>query len=182
MTELYLLLTLMIFAGIVAVEAKDLLSSVVALGSLGLGLCMCFIILKAPDVAITQLVVETLALIILIRATLRTDLPFSSSGRWYLNTSIYLIFITTLLMVGIKCFKDLPPFGQPLMKIGSTYLRDGVMKTGATNVVSSIVLDFRALDTLCEATLLFTAVIGVLAIVRRKGKKLEDQKAGGNHE
>ena len=58
-----------------------------------------------------QLMVETLALMVLIKATLRGDLPFSISGRWYVNTFIYIAFFVTLVVVALKCFKDLPPFG-----------------------------------------------------------------------
>jgi uncharacterized MnhB-related membrane protein len=73
--ELHLLLLFMIFAAIVAVEVKDLLSSVIGVGAVGFALCLAFLILKAPDLAITQLVVEILCLIILIRATINKDLP-----------------------------------------------------------------------------------------------------------
>ena len=65
MLELHILLIFIIIAAAFAIEATDLLSSIVALGAAGLGLCMTFIVLKAPDVAITQLVVETLSLSIL---------------------------------------------------------------------------------------------------------------------
>ncbi|MFH1594649.1 MAG: hydrogen gas-evolving membrane-bound hydrogenase subunit E [Candidatus Omnitrophota bacterium] len=176
MVELYILLILMIMGAIIAVEVKDMLSSVVAVGAVGLILSIAFLILKAPDVAITQLVVEILALIILIRATLKKDLPFSTSGRWVLNTVITFAFIGVLLLVARKCFADLPEFGYPIMRVADTYIKDGLLKTGATNVVSSVILDFRAFDTLGEATVLFTAVIGVLAIVRRTGRKTEGQK------
>jgi len=182
MTELYILLIFMIVAAAIAIESKDLLSSVVALGAAGLGLCMTFIILKAPDVAMTQLVVETLSLIILIKATLRTDLHFSTSGRWVINTAITGAFIVLFLKVAQRCLLDLPPFGYPLMRVASTYIKEGLLKTGATNMVSAIVLDYRALDTLCEATILFTAVVGVLSVVRRKGKKDGTEKAGENNE
>ena len=84
MVGLYALLIFMILGAIIAIQVKDLLSSVIAVGAVGLGLSMVFLILKAPDVAITQLVVEILCLIILIRATLRKDLPFSTTGRWIL--------------------------------------------------------------------------------------------------
>ena len=73
--ELYILLIFMIFAAIIAIEARDLLSSVVAVGAAGFALCLAFLVLKAPDLAITQLVVEILCLIILIRATIRRDIP-----------------------------------------------------------------------------------------------------------
>jgi multisubunit Na+/H+ antiporter MnhB subunit len=175
MIELYILLVFMIIGALVAIEVKDLLSSVVAVGAVGLGLSIVFLILKAPDVAITQLVVEILALIILIRATLKVDLPFSTTGRWFLNTFITVAFIVAFLLVAMSAFKDLPQFGYPIMRVASVYLKEGLARTGATNLVSSVILDFRAYDTLGEATILFTAVVGVLAVVRRIGRKKADQ-------
>jgi len=176
MLDLHLLLIAMILGAIIAIEVKDLLSSVVALGAVGLILSIVFLILKAPDVAITQLVVEILALIILIRATLNKDLPFSTSGRWLLNTSITVCFIIVLLFVGYKCLQDLPKFGYPIMRVAETYLKEGLPKTGAVNIVASVILDYRAFDTLGEATVLFTAVIGVMAVVRRIGRKKENEE------
>jgi multisubunit Na+/H+ antiporter MnhB subunit len=171
MIELYILLIFMIIGAIIAIETRDLLSSVVTVGAVGLGLSIVFLVLKAPDVAITQLVVEILALIILIRATLKRDIPFSTSGRWFLNTVIMVSFIAIFMATAVKCFKDLPEFGYPVMRVAKAYISGGVAKTGATNLVGSVILDYRAYDTLGEATILFTAVIGVLAIVRRKGRK-----------
>ena len=176
MIELYILLIFMIIGAIIAIEVKDLLSSVVAVGAVGLGLSIVFLVLKAPDVAITQLVVEILCLIILIRATLKRDLPFSTSGRWLFNTFVTIGFIALFLFVAMKCLKDLPEFGYPAMRVASTYLKEGKSQTGATNLVSSVILDYRAYDTLGEATILFTAVIGVLAVVRRIGRKRSEEK------
>jgi len=176
MPELHILLVFMIVGAIIAIEIKDLLSSVVAVGAVGLGLSIVFLILKAPDVVITQLVVEILVLIILIRATLKRDIPFSTTGRWLLNTIITVTFIIVLLAVAAKCFKDLPEFGYPTMRVAATYLKEGFAKTGAANLVASVILDYRAFDTLGEATVLFTAVIGVLAVVRRIGRKKEGQQ------
>jgi multicomponent Na+:H+ antiporter subunit B len=65
MIELYVLLVFMIIGAIIAIEMKDLLSAVIAVGAVGLGLSLVFLVLKAPDVAITQIVVEMLCLIIL---------------------------------------------------------------------------------------------------------------------
>lgn len=174
MIELYLLLILMIIAAVVAVEVKDLLSSVIAVGAVGLGLSIVFLILKAPDVAITQLVVEILCLIILIRATLKKDLPFSTTGRWFLNTLITVSFVGLFLLIAKNVIGDLPPFGYPIMRVADSYLKEGLLQTGATNLVASVILDYRAYDTLGEATVLFTAVIGVLSLVRRVGRKKEE--------
>ena len=176
MIELYILLIFMIIGAVIAIEVKDLLSSVVAVGGVGLCLSITFLVLKAPDVAITQLVVEILCLIILIRATLKVDLPFSTTGRWVLNTIITVSFIGLFLYFAKDCLKDLPAFGYPTMRVAGTYLKEGLSKTGATNIVSSVVLDFRAYDTLGEATILFTAVIGVFAVARRIGRKQPNKR------
>lgn len=171
MTELYILLVLMIIGSLVALGVRDLLSSVVALGAVGLGLCLTFLILKAPDVAITQLVVEILSIIILIRATLRKDLPAVPRGGRIFPSVIGAAFGIVLLLVALQCFPDLPVFGEPTLRIAQTYLHEGLQATGATNLVASVILDFRAFDTLGEVTVLFTAAIGVLAVVRMVGRK-----------
>lgn len=171
MFELQILLVFMIIGALIAVKAKDLLSSVIAVGTVGLGLSLAFLILKAPDLAIAQLVVEILVVIILIRATIRKDLPFSTSGRWFFNTMIVSVFLIVFLIFGYFCMKDLPQFGSPIMRIAQRFLSEGLRETGATNLVSSIVLDYRAYDTLGEATILFTAVIAVLAVMRKVGRK-----------
>jgi multisubunit Na+/H+ antiporter MnhB subunit len=170
MIYLYFLLIFLILASVVAIELEDLISSVVALIAVGLALCITFIVLRAPDVAIMQLVVETLALLVLIKATLRADLPFSTSGRWFVNTMIYIAFLVTLVVVALKCFKDLPPFGEPLMK-AMPLLHQSLFKTGEVNLVSVVTLKYRIFDSFGEAVILFVAVIAVLAILRPKGKK-----------
>ena len=169
--ELHILLIFMIFAAIVAIGVKDLLSSVIAVGAVGFALCLAFLILKAPDLAITQLVVEILCLIILIRATINKDLPLVIEGRWIFNTVSTLSFIAIFLLFAWLALKELPGFGEPIMAVVKKYLQEGVSKTGSVNIVTAVILDFRAYDTLGEATVLFTSVIGIMAILRRPGRK-----------
>lgn len=168
--ELQLLLIFMILGAVIAVEVEDLLSSVIAVGAVGLGLSLAFLILKAPDLAITQLVVEILCLIILIRATIRRDLPLIKDGRWLFNTVSTLLFIGLFLLFAYFALKDLPKFGAPIMRVSEGYIKEGLKKTGASNIVAAIILDFRGYDTLGEATVLFTAVMGVFAIMRKVGR------------
>ena len=174
MVEIHLILLFMIAAAIIAVVVKDLLSSVVAVGAVGIGLCMAFLVLKAPDLAITQLVVEILVLIVLIRATVRKDLTFSVSGRWVFNTACTLLFLSVFLTAAYIALKNLPQFGSPIMRISKVYLEEAAAKTGSPNIVAAIMLNFRALDTLGEATAIFAAVIGVLAIARKRARKDDD--------
>ncbi len=171
MVELYILLFLMIIGSLVALEVKDLLSSVAALGAVGLGLCLTFLIRKAPDVALTHLVVEILSVIILIRATLKKGLPAVPTGGWVFPSAIGLGFGIVLVLVAIQCFPELPVFGEPKLRVAQYYLDHGLQQTGAANLVASVILDFRAFDTLGEVTVLFTAAMGVLAVVRTVGRK-----------
>lgn len=174
--EIQLLLLFMIFAAVAAVQIDDLLSSVIAVGAVGLGLSLAFLILKAPDLAITQLVVEILCLIILIRATIKKDLPLIRDGRWFFNTTSTLLFILVFLLLGYLALNELPRFGKPIMRVAEEYIRMGLEKTGATNLVAAIILDFRGYDTLGEATILFTAVIGVLAVIRKVGRIKHEER------
>lgn len=161
----------MIIGAIVAMEIEDLLSSVIALGAVGVGLSLAFLLLRAPDLAITQLVVEILSVIILIKATVGLNLPPPPKKQHAIYIILAGLFVAAFLVFSAKAVAQLPAFGNPLMKIGSSYLNEAVSRTGATNVVSAIILDFRAYDTLGEATILFTAVIGVLAVLRKRGRK-----------
>ncbi len=168
--ELHLILLFMICAAVVAVEMPDLISSVIALSAVGLGLCLAFLILKAPNLAVTQLVVEILLVIVLIRATINRDLPLVKDGRWFFNTISTFLFISCFLLFAYFALKELPVFGEPLMRVSNEYITNGLKDTGSANIVTAIYLNFRSYDALAEAAILFSAIIGVLAITRRVGR------------
>ena len=174
MTELYILLALMIAGALAAVEIRNLLSAVIAVGVVGLGLSIAFLLLKAPDIALTQLVVEIVAVIILIRATL----SMKDSGEWLgarpLGALLGAVFMALTVWAGVVAFQSLPAFGEPVMLVSRRYLEGALTDTGASNVVAAVILDYRAYDTLGEATVLFTAVVGVLTVMRREGVKRHD--------
>ena len=167
MIEIHFVLLFMIAAAVIAVEAKDLLSSVIAVGAAGIGLCMAFLLLKAPDLAIMQLVVEVISLIILIRATIKRDIPFTVSGRWFFNTLVTVCFMAVFLTAAYIALKNLPPFGGAAMRVSKAYIENAAAKADSENVVASIAVSFRAYDMLGETVALFTALIGVLAVARK---------------
>jgi multisubunit Na+/H+ antiporter MnhB subunit len=171
MLEINILLLFMIGAAVIAMETKDLLSGVVAIGAAGIGLSMAFLVLKAPELAMMQLVVEILCLIILISATIKRDLPFSTSGRWLFNTFSTLFFIVVFLGAAYLALKGMPRFGESMpMRISSSYLKNAAAGMGPRNVVAAIAEDYRVYDTLGEAVIVFTSLIGVLAISRKNAK------------
>jgi len=176
----YVLLLFMIIAAIIAIETKNLLSSVICIGALGFGASLMFLFLRAPDIAITQIAVEVLGLIILIRATISRDLTFISGDKEFFGTVISVVIIFVIFLAGIRVFETLPDFGTAIFAevpgaASQTYISDGLAKTGAANIVASVILDFRAYDTLGEATVLFTTIIGATVILRKKPKKLLEE-------
>jgi multisubunit Na+/H+ antiporter MnhB subunit len=176
MLVMIFLLIFMNLGAIIAIEAKSLLSAVISIGAVGFGVSIMFLFLGAPDLAITQVVVEILILIILIRGTIRLDNTAIEKHRDTFAMVASLIFFGLFLTFAYVAFKALPEFGHPLMRVSREYLQHGVEKTGATNIVMSVVLDYRAYDTLGEATVLFTSIVGAFVVLRRQGRKKVGEK------
>ncbi|HDK26633.1 MAG TPA: hypothetical protein ENG48_06055 [Candidatus Atribacteria bacterium] len=66
---------------------------------------------------------------------------------------------------------NMRPFGEPVFsEMDDYFIGNAQVETGANNVVTSIVFDYRGFDTLGEATVLFTAVVGIVALFRRVSK------------
>ncbi|MHC4160451.1 MAG: hydrogen gas-evolving membrane-bound hydrogenase subunit E, partial [Planctomycetota bacterium] len=150
------------------------------IGAIGFGASLMFLFLRAPDIAITQIVVEVLGLIILIRVCLSRDLTFISGQREFFAVVVSVAILLVIFLAGIKVFETLPDFGSPIFveaapTASQTYIAQGLEKTGAANLVSSVILDFRAYDTLGEATVLFTSIIGATVILRKKSRKLLEE-------
>lgn len=179
-TWLYFTFGFMILGSIVALEIKDILSAIIAIGIVGLGVSMSFLFLQAPDLAIVQFLFEIFALIILVRAFIdKKNHQLESSTSSVMLTLAGIVAVVALFIISIPVFRLLPQFGDPLMTVSQHYLDAGAAETGAANLVSSIILDYRAYDTLGEVTVLFTAILGALAILRSTAK---NQAAGGSHE
>ena len=178
------LLILMIAGSIYTLHAGDLLSAIVSYGIVGFGLVIIFLFLKAPDLAIVQLVVEIITLIIMIaviRNSSKEDLQEGATikveGVKYVNLN-QLIYIAgaTVLGIGLVYYfyqstAGLDAFGVHEMRMSQVYVEQGAELTGSANLVTGILFDFRGYDTLGEATILITAVVGILTILRIKGRK-----------
>jgi multisubunit Na+/H+ antiporter MnhB subunit len=148
------LLALMIAASLVALRSTGVLSAIVAVGAVGFLTAIVFLLLGAPDLAIVQVGVEVVALAILIRAVSgrRADEDDEGARGSFVGR-----------------------FGESVMDRvadapSAFYLAEGLERTGAANIVSAVLLDFRGYDTLGEATVLFCAVLGAVTIARRRAR------------
>lgn len=185
------LISFMLLAGLIAVEAKDLLSSVIALGAAGFALSVIDLLLGAPDLALTQVVVEVIALVLLVRLVVTRKDTSALVTRDALRTAVVLLAGGVLLAAaffavgGAGATRGMPEFGQPLMSkpaeskdpaapVGAKYLANAADDTGAANAVTAVLLDYRAYDTLGEATVIFVSILGAYAILRRVGRRKKE--------
>ena len=92
--------------------------------------------------------------------------------RHVLFSAILLLFFGGLMYLAA----DLPFGAPPVSDMDDYFIRHAQEQTGANNVVTSIVFDFRGFDTLGEATVLFTAVLGVGMMFRKmnEGEEYEN--------
>ena len=171
---LYALLGFIVVGSIIAVEAKDLLSTVISVSAAGAGLAIVFLLLGAPDLAITQVMVEVVCMVLLIRVAVRRDDTTIQRARDMFSVAAGLVCVGTLMIASAYAFRFMAPFGKPLMTVSKGYLAQGFKLTGAANAVTAVLLDFRAYDTLGEATVIFAAVVGAFAVLRRIGRKRDE--------
>ena len=171
-TWLIFILGFMIVGSIAALEIKDILSAIIAVGVVGLGVSVAFLFLQAPDLAIVQFLFEIFALIILVRAFVRKDYHKEEPSKVSrLMSGVTILTLAAVFVLSISVFQKLPAFGNPLMSTSSHYLAEGASETGAANLVASVILDYRAYDTLGEITVLFAAILGAFTILRLKKVK-----------
>lgn len=84
---------------------------------------------------------------------------------YFVIAFIFFISFMILAAVGMR------PFGEPTnSEMDDYFIENAQAETAANNVVTTIVFDYRGFDTLGEGTVLFTAVIGIVALFREVAK------------
>jgi multicomponent Na+:H+ antiporter subunit A len=169
-----IILGFMIIGAVYALHAKDLLSAVIAMGIVGYGLVICFLLLKAPDLAIVQIVVETITLVIMVAVVLdssRKELEPAFDRLTLLNRILAFLVFAGLFYFFLQASGSLDPLGTHTLRMSESYVNGAVERTGSINLVTGVLFDFRAYDTLGEAVILYTAALGALTLLRMKGKK-----------
>ncbi|MDI6799722.1 MAG: MnhB domain-containing protein [Actinomycetota bacterium] len=92
--------------------------------------------------------------------------------------TFFILFLLWLLMV--SAVLALPPIGSETTPVTThvipRYLEQGVEEAGAENIVTCVILNYRGYDTMGEVTVIFCALIAVLAVVGREDPKLHTSK------
>jgi multicomponent K+:H+ antiporter subunit A len=148
------------------------LAALILLGCAGLVTCISFIWLSAPDLALTQLVVETVttALLLLgLRWLPKRIETLASNGaagtiRWHRVRDITLAVGAG---TGLAALAYVVMTRRPPDSISTFFVENAYTQGGGTNIVNVILVDFRAFDTLGEITVLGIVALTVYALLRR---------------
>jgi multicomponent Na+:H+ antiporter subunit A len=158
-----LLTLLVIGAALAAVRAQTTMTAVLSLGVAGYGVALMFLLYGAPDLALTQFAVETLTAVIF--AFVFWQLPRTEE-----RTSRSAKRRDALVAIGFGALVGALTLASATHPTNSR-LRDFYATAAPTlahgrNIVNVLLVDFRALDTLGEITVLVTAALGVSALLR----------------
>lgn len=161
---------LIMAAAILACFARSRFAAILTLGVVGLGVAILFYLFSAPDLAMTQILVETLTVVLFVLAFYRLPMlrDFSSRAIRVRDAAVAAVFGTVMAALVMVAFSFHRPAAAPIsdfMAANSLPLAQG------RNVVNVILVDFRALDTLGEITVLAVAALGVFAMLRLKTPK-----------
>ncbi|WP_337867440.1 putative monovalent cation/H+ antiporter subunit A [Meiothermus sp.] len=155
------LMAMMLLGAIIALGLRSHLGMVVVVGIVGAGVAILFMLQNAPDLSITQFLVETLTAILIALVLLQiTTIGQVPAGR-PLDAVVAMGFggLMTLLMLGM--------LSQPLELHLSNFFTDKSLPEGfGRNIVNVILVDFRALDTFGEISVVGLAGLGVYALLR----------------
>ena len=85
-----------------------------------------------------------------------------------MKKTIFIAAFPVLVAFFFAVAVNMHPFGDPVISdMGNFLLKDAQGATTTNNIVTAVVFDFRGFDTLGEATVLFTAIMGVALLFRR---------------
>lgn len=156
-------------ATLVVVRARARFVVLAAMSVVGYGVAACFALYGAPDLAITQLLAETLTLLlfVLVLYHLPVVAAFSTKGQRVRDA---VLAVAAGAMMSLLVLKAIQVDAGPA---AGSWFAENSLKAYGRNVVNVILVDFRALDTLGEITVLGIAALGVGALMwkRRNGKE-----------
>lgn len=168
--ELPLLVLLILTAG-GAIMVKDLMSAVLILGSYSFFLALVWAWLGAVDVAFVEAVVGAGLATVFFLLTLFGTHPRDTLIRRTPPPLAALVGLPILGVLLLYAANDLPEFGDPASPastyVSPLYIERAFEDTQTPNIVTAILMDYRALDTLMETAVIFTAGLACWLLLRR---------------
>lgn len=167
------LLTLLAIVTLTIVRQRNLFSVVVLFGVYSFLMASVMIVLDAVDVALTEAAVGAgISTVVLIGTLHITGSEEMRPSRLALLPIVTAAATGAILIWGTY---DLPEFGKADVPINTHvapfYLEQSIPLMGVPNVVTTILANFRSFDTLGETTVIFTAGLGIMLLLRHKSRK-----------
>jgi multicomponent K+:H+ antiporter subunit A len=149
------------------------LAALILLGGAGLVTCLTFVWLSAPDLALTQLVVETVTTVLLLLGLRWLPSRIAQPRPGGIWASIMLwhrvrdFLIAVCAGAGMAALAYAAMTRPPADSISRFFAENAYTQGGGTNIVNVILVDFRGFDTLGEITVLCVVALTVYALLRR---------------
>jgi len=155
---------------------KDLFAVVMLSGIYGLLSASFFVTMDAVDVAFTEAAVGAGIATLLMLTTIAMTGRYEHAARHKPTLALAVVFITGgLLIYGTL---DMPYFGSAQapshLHVAPRYINDSMQEIGVPNIVTSVLASYRGFDTLGEVVVIFTAGVGVLALLSVVRRPEED--------
>jgi multicomponent Na+:H+ antiporter subunit B len=169
---------MMAAAALTIARLRNLFAVVVLGGLYSFLMATVLVVLDAVDVAMTEAAVGAGISTVLLLGTLYLTHSEEAQPRHRAVVPLIVALATGgLLVYGTL---GLPEFGSPdsviHRHVAPRYIEQGPQETGVPNVVTAVLASYRGYDTLGEATVIFTAGVGVIALLRRRRR---DREGGG---
>jgi multicomponent Na+:H+ antiporter subunit A len=159
-----------------AAVAARRIGAVIFLGAVGYGVALVFVVQGAPDLALTQVLIETLTLAIFILVIRLLPEGFER-GRWLLQR-VWRVTISAALGIFVAGFTVLAAASRVAEPMTDEFVERAITEAGGGNVVNVILTDFRSLDTLGEITVLVVAALGIITLVGAGRRRSNEPGAG----
>lgn len=147
-----------------AIFARTRLIAIMAMGVIGLVISLIFVRFGAPDLAMTQFAVETLTVILLAFVLYRMPASSMKSPQRSKWIDAVISLAIGALMAALAFFGAVATPGLP--EVAKYYAEHSLLLAQGSNIVNVIIVDFRALDTLGEITVVAVAGIGVFSLLK----------------
>lgn len=165
-----ILALVLVTASMGVVLAKSRLAAILSLGVVGYSMSLLFILFRAPDLALTQLIVETvtLALFLLCFYHLPKEIIQEKNRPVAKGINVLVSAATGILVAAMSISAH---NSKSFESISKYFVENSYKLGGGNNMVNVILVDFRGLDTMGEITVVGIAAFAVYALIKLKVKR-----------